>query len=246
MRVLVRSALVTGIAFVAGLTAVDPALAGPVIGPLPDVVFGNLGATGTNALTTSAHVIESPREGPEPSELVSKSMAMAFVTGSQGPWHLGDLLRVGIGNPTNGPSPFAVIVEDNGGSPGEGNTVAMYFLGEEPITTTGFYDFTRLFADPLEASTTYWLIVADDAPEPSSYDWYDNEAGAFPEAQNGSGWEFVGTKISLDFGATWQDYSDGRTAAFSIALVPEPASSCMGLAGLACSGYIGWRRYRRR
>lgn len=235
-----------GVASVMGLTAIDPALAGPVVGPLTDVVFGNLGASGTNALTTSAHVIESLREGPEPGELVSTSVAMAFVTGPQGPWQLGDLLRVGIGSPTNSPSPFAVIVEDNEGSPWAGNTVAVYFLGEESLTTTGFYDFTRLFADPLEASTIYWLIVADDAPEASSFNWYDNGAGAFPDAQNGSGWAFVGTKISLDVGATWQDYAAGRTAAFSIAVVPEPASSCMGLAGLACSGYVGWRRCRRR
>jgi hypothetical protein len=78
------------------------------------------------------------------------------------------------------PSPFAVIVEDNEGNPWAGNTVAVYFLGEESLTTTGFDDFTRLFADPLEASTIYWLIVADDAPEESSFNWYDNGAGAFP------------------------------------------------------------------
>jgi len=246
LRAFVRFALVMGVAFVTGLSAVDPAVAGPVVGPLADVVFGNLGPSGTTALTTSAHLIESPREGPEPGELVSTSVAMAFVTGSQGPWQLGDLLRVGIGSPTNSPSPFAVIVEDNDGSPWEGNTVAVYSLAEESLTTTGLYDFTRLFADPLEASSTYWLIVADDAFEASSFNWYDNEAGDFPEAQNGSGWTFVGTKISFDVGASWQDYNAGRTAAFSMTVVPEPASSCMGLGGLACSGYFGWRRCKRR
>jgi hypothetical protein len=244
-RVLLVAALVTGVACVAGLTGIDPAVAGPVTGPLSDIVFGNLGASGTTALTTTGHLIESPRPGEEPEELVSTSVAMAFVTGSQGPWQLGDRLRVGIGSPTNSPVPFAVIVEDNDGSPWEGNTVALYYLAEESLTTTGVYDFTRLFADPLEASSTYWLIVADDAFEASSFNWYDNEAGAFPEAQNGSGWTFVGTKISFDVGESWQDYNAGRTAAFSMTVVPEPSTYCMALAGLACGGYSLFRRRKR-
>lgn len=51
-----------------------------------------------------------------------------------------------------------------------------------------------------------------------------------------------GTEISLDRGQTWAEYAAGGTAAFSIAVVPEPSIYCMALAGLGCGGFSMWRR----
>ena len=215
-------------------------MAGPVTDPLPDIVLGNLGALGTDALdATSSHLIEN-------ATLSDALMALSFVTGSDGLWQLGNVLRLGIGSPTDNPVPFALIVADADGNPDLENTpVALYVMGEEEsVTTTGLYDLTRVFAGPLQASSTYWLYVVDDG-DGSSFRWYDNQAEASPIAANDSGWSFGGAKRSLDGGSTWEDYSAGRTAAFSIAAVPEPATSCMALAGLACGGFSMWRRRKR-
>ncbi len=217
----------------------DPALADPVTIPLPDVAFGNLGGSGTDALGgLSADLIESGTGGTQ--------IAMSFVTGSTGPWQLSGL-RLGIGSPTNNPVPFALITPDDAGNPLMSTVAALFYIPGElnSVTTTGFYDFTLAFGAELQPSTTYWLVVGDDSPTSSSFGWYDNAAGVFPTAQNDSGWTFDMTKVSLDGGSTWGDYSDGNAAAFSITVapVPEPSSYAMALAGLACGG---WHLRRRR
>jgi formylglycine-generating enzyme required for sulfatase activity len=217
----------------------EPALAGPVSGPMADVVFGNLGASGNNALGgLSTSAIDAGPDGTR--------IAVSFVTGSDGPWTLGSL-RLGIGSPTNDPVPFALITGDDGGTPSLSTVAAFYSIPGEgsSITTTGFYDFTPTFAAELQASTTYWLFVGNDSPEASSFGWYGNAAAASPTAQNDSGWSFGATKISFDGGSTWGGYSAGNSVAFSIAAVPEPSTYALTLAGIACAGWHVTRRQKR-
>lgn len=238
MKFLRLSALVAGVACVTLLFGSNHGLADPVTSPMADVVFGNLGASGTSAVgTTSASVIGNQGDS-------SIRMAVSFVTGSGGPWQLSGVLRLGLGSAANDPVPFALIMSDNAGSLSD--PVAMYDGSSPSITTTGLYDFTLVFGDQLQASTNYWLFLGDDSPsQTASFDWYVNAAEASPAAQNDSGWSFGGAKISLDGGQTWENYSAGSTAAFSIAAVPEPSTYCMALAGLACGGFSIWQRRKR-
>jgi hypothetical protein len=216
----------------------DHVLADPVTDPLSDVVFGNLGVSGTNALGgLSTNLIESGPSGTR--------IAMSFVTGSAGPWQLGGL-RLGIGSPTSRPVPFALITEDDAGNPLMSAIAAFYYRpGDGNYTTTGSYDFTPAFDAELQPSTTYWLFVGDDSTDPSSFGWYDNAAAESPTAQNDSGWSFGATKVSLDGGSTWDGYSAGNSVAFSITAVPEPSTWAMGLAGIACAGWGAFRRRKR-
>jgi hypothetical protein len=231
---LLLAALVTAAACVTGLIGIHPALAGPVTDPMPDVVLGNLGASGTNALNlSSSHTMTNDIR-----------MAMSFVTGSDGPWQVSGL-RLGIGNPSSNSAPYAFITSDDAGNPDPASPVAMYTLAEGgSITSAGLYDFSLVFGGALQASTNYWLFVGEDYPS-SSFDWYDNAAEAAAVAQNASGWSFGATKVSLDGGSTWAAYGAGSIAAFSVAAVPEPSSACIALAGLACGGYGMWRRRNR-
>jgi hypothetical protein len=171
-------------------------------------------------------------------------MAMSFVTGADGPWQLSSL-RLGIGNPSSNSWPYAFITSDDAGNPNPSSPIAMYTMGEgSSITAAGLYDFSLLFGGQLQASTSYWLFVAEDYPS-SSFDWYDNAVAAYPSVQNDSGWSFGVTKVSFDGGSTWAAFSAGSKAAFSIAAVPEPSTCIMALAGLACGGFSMWRRRKR-
>jgi formylglycine-generating enzyme required for sulfatase activity len=218
----------------------EPVLAGPVSGPMADVVFGNLGASGNNALGgLSTSAIDAGPDGTR--------IAVSFVTGSDGPWPLGSL-RLGIGSPTNDPVPFAFITGDDGGVPSMSTVAAFYYIPGEgnSVTTTGLYDFTLASAAELQASTNYWLFVGDDSPNASSFGWYGNAAAVSPTAQNDSGWSFGATKISFDGGSTWGGYSAGNSVAFSIAAVPEPSTYALTLAGIACAGWHVARRQKTR
>ena len=228
--------LVVGAACFIGLTGRDAALAVPVATPLPGVVFGNLGATGTNALDTGSWTTIG-RDGSN-----EVRMAISFKTGPDGPWLLSDMLRLGLGNPTGSPAPFALIMADDAGSPS--NPVAMYDGAAASVSTAGHYDFTKVFGGALTASTDYWLLVGD-AGELSSFSWYANGVEGEATDANHSKWILAGTEISLDRGLTWAEYAAGGTAAFSIAVVPEPSTYCMALAGIACGGFSMWRRRKR-
>jgi len=225
-----KAALTVAIASFA-VACSEPVLAGPVSGPMADVVFGNLGASGNNALGgLSTSAIDAGPGGTR--------IAVSFVTGSDGPWPLGSL-RLGIGSPTNDPVPFALITGDDGGVPSMSTVAAFYSIPGEgnSITTTGFYDFIPAFAAELQASTTYWLFVGNDSPDASSFGWYGNAAAASPTAQNDSGWSFGATMISFDGGSTWGGYSAGNSVAFSIAAVPEPSTYALAIAGITCAGW---------
>lgn len=229
-------AVLVSAAWLMGLTGVDTALADPVTAPLPGVVFGNLGATGTNALDTGFATLI----GHDGSQEIR--MAISFQTGPDGPWTLSDLLRLGVGNPTGTLAPFAVIAADDAGTPS--SPVARYEGSAASVSTAGLYDFTKVYGGELTASTVYWLLVGD-AGESSSFSWYANGAGSEASDANHSKWILADSRLSLDRGLTWQPYAAGRTAAFSIAVVPEPSTVAAALGGLACGGFSMWRRRTR-
>lgn len=188
--------LVVGAACFIGLTGRHAALAAPVATPLPGVVFGNLGATGTNALDTGSWTTIG-RDGSD-----EVRMAISFKTGPDGPWQLSNALRLGVGSPTGGAVPFALIVADDAGTPA--NTVATYDGAAASVATAGLYDFTKVSGGELTASTVYWLLVSD-AGESSSFNWYANGARVEPDDSTHDDWILCGTKLSLDRGQTWAE-----------------------------------------
>lgn len=227
--------LFVGAACFMGWTGGATAFAHPVTAPLPGVVFGNLGATGTNPLDTSLGFTI----GHDGSNEVR--LAISFKTGPDGPWRLSDVLRLGLGNRTGAAAPFALIVADDAGTPSSSNTVAMYDGAAASVATAGLYDFTKVSGGELTASTVYWLLVSD-AGESSSFNWYANGDRAEPDDSTHDEWILCGTKLSLDRGQTWAEYTVGGAAAFSIAVVPEPTSCAMAVAGLAFSSCSLFRR----
>ena len=140
---------------------------------------------------------------------------------------------------------FAVSIYNDTGSQGPGTLAFDYYLasetalgvlGEAPISFGGNQGSSTT---PLQASTTYWLVVQRDASAANgaSLDW-----GGGDNAQGGAGQNYQ----SLTIGGTWTEVS-GFPQGFGaeIVSVPEPASHAMALAGLAAGGCWLFRRRRQ-
>lgn len=188
------------------------------------VVYGNLGASGTDALDGT-----STDFGP--SETV-KLFAQGFTTGSSASFLTVQSVTVGIfatNSGTSQPRTVSIYTSTGSGTAAVPDSV-LYTSATTMVGNTGKYTFN--FAPvTLSANTDYWIV-----PEaPGS--WYFNFDNTAPSAQNSSGYAYLGTKRTLD-NASWINAS----SAFSISIVPEPNSVMFGLVGLAAATCIVRRR----
>jgi hypothetical protein len=188
-----------------------------------EVVFGNLGATGTGALS-STNTDFGPADG-------TKALAQGFTTGSSNDYLTLQSITLGLFNDLTPDLRTVSIYSNNAGSPG----TSLFTSSSQAVTTTNKYTFA--FANPkLNANTTYWIV-----PEgPAS--WYVENGFANPTEQNGSGYAFVGTRLStVSTGGPWT--SSGLTSySVSIQAVPEPSTYAMAAIGAGVAGLMGWRR----
>lgn len=188
-----------------------------------EVVFGNLGATGTGALS-STNTDFGPTDG-------TRALAQGFTTGSSNDYLTLQSITLGLFDNTIPDLRSVSIYSNNAGNPG----TSLFTSSSQAVTTTNKYTFT--FANSkLNANTTYWIV-----PEgPAS--WYLDAGITNPGEQNGSGYAYAGTRLStVGTGGPWT--SSGLTSySVSIQAVPEPSTYCLAAIGVGGAGLMGWRR----
>jgi hypothetical protein len=201
-----------------------------------EVVFGNLGASGTDAIDDGF----LSRIGSTTLGQPGNQVAFAF-TSSSNPLFL-ELTKASLGLGSNVPYPTGVLnlVADNAGLPtGSILASATSSLGPDAKYNFNFSNYA------LTANTKYWLRLQDpNASTPSSFSWLQNANAAAPSALNGSGYAFDSVSRSINGGSTWNAFPDGAKLAISIEAVPEPSTIVM--AGLGGLGLLVMERNRRR
>lgn len=187
--------------------------------PLTDVVFGNLGTSGTSAVSNTATDVGELVDG-----LVPYFIAQGFT--ASGP----NLNVQSIAASLFGQSSAATmnIYSSVDGKPGS----VLFTSSTVTVGAKSTYVFPFSGA-VLSSGVSYWVVPSS----PAEVSWYLASAGA-PTAQNGSGYSFVGTKESPD---GWPNVGI-QSYSLSIQAVPEPSTYAMAAIGAGVAGLMGWRR----
>ena len=203
--------------------------------PLTDVVFGNLGANGTNA-------IDSGNVAQMGSTVLGQSgnrFAVAFTTGSDSNYLKLQSVVLGLGDISPFSTAILKLVADNGGSP----TGSLLATTSREVQANGLYSF-GLGTVPLTASTKYWVTLeANDAAAPSTFSWLRGDAPASPTGLNGSGYSFPangGMRSQND--GPWTVNAGADTLSISIQAVPEPSTYALAAIGAGVAGLMSCRR----
>lgn len=186
-----------------------------------DVVYGNLGSTGADGLGITNTDITS-----------TAWVAQGFSAGASTDTAL-QSITLGLFFDNTLTLPLTIsLYPDVSGQPG---TTALATSSSVIVGNTAKYTFP-FTGVTLSPSTTYWVIPATGAS------WYRTPSEAAPTAQNDSGYQYVGTLITTDNGATYGTVNPGYS--ISVNAVPEPMTiGLLAVAGLA-GGITALRRRR--
>lgn len=185
-----------------------------------DVVFGNLGASGTGGLGSTNTDI-----GPTQNDYLAQGFTAASPNLS--------LTSVSLGLFGDGSIATSVgLYADNFGQPAASPLYTSSVVNVGAKTT---YTFNFTGAN-LTNGSTYWVVPLSDVS------WYLNNPGSAPVGQNSSGYAFVNTLENID-GAGWTGAGSNRYS-LSVTAVPEPSTYAMAGIGMAAAGLLRWRRRR--
>jgi hypothetical protein len=194
-----------------------------------EVVFGNLGPTGTNAIDEDNNSIVTS----------SNFRAHGFVVG--GTNRVLQSIALGLESDVS-ISARVQIFADSSGSP----TGSALGTATEQVTISSATLYTFAFPNLLlDESSTYWAVVS--ALSAGNLSWSYNAAAAVPGPQNGSGYTFVGTLTSSNAGSSWGGLSTSgfnTYPAMSISAVPEPSTYVLAATALGLCGIAAARRRR--
>lgn len=195
-----------------GMSAVQAA-------PVTDVVFGNLGASGTNSAGSfNADVGDGSVPFLNAAQGFTATSPNLTVT-SVGLWLFGD-----------GSIPTTVgIFADNAGSPAASPAFTSSTLN---VGAESLYQFSFSGAT-LTNGASYWIRPVTSG----EVSWY--LASGAPTAQNSSGYVFNGAKQNTGSGWTASSTSDWSV---TVSAVPEPSTYAMAAIGAGVAGLMGWRR----
>lgn len=183
-----------------------------------DVVYGNLGASGTNSAgNTNTDV------GPT----INNYIAQGFTASS--PNLDVTSITLSIFGATEGSIPATVgIYADNFGAPAAS---ALYTSAVTNVGPKDNYVFSFTGAQ-LTNGSNYWVVPQTDVS------WY--LTGFAPSAQNSSGYNFTQT-LENNLGAGWVPAASNRYG-LSVNAVPEPTTYAMAAVGFAAAGLVRLRR----
>jgi hypothetical protein len=203
-----------------------------------EVVFGNLGNSGTSSLGSS---VTDFGNNPPITNLTQR-LAQGFTTGASSEYLTVQSITLGLFAATP-PAPTidmtVGIYANDGGKPASS---ASFTSSSVSIGDTGRYVFG--FANAvLDPSTSYWIVPSTA----STGSWVENFSSTAPSVRNGSGYAYLGT---LRFGdldeegppVAWYSAPTKQGLAVSITAVPEPSTYALAAIGAGLAGLVGWRR----
>lgn len=187
-----------------------------------NVVFGNLGVSGTGAITNTNTNI-----GP----VAGYFIAQGFTAASPKL----EVTSIKLGLFGGDPIPVSAtigIYADNFGVPAPS---ALYTSAVTSVGAKNLYEFSFTSAQ-LTNGSSYWVIPQQAA----NLSWYT--ASPVPAGQNSSGYVFTQTLEYDDNGeANWVSAPSNRYSV-SIQAVPEPPTYALAAIGSGIFGLVNWRR----
>ena len=186
--------------------------------PLTNVVFGNLGSSGTNSVGNTNTDI-GPGVGFRLAQGFSASSPKLTVQ-SVSLWLFGESASGSV-------SIWDATALSPPGGPGDPIATS----SSQTIGAKGLYQFNFSGVE-LTNGTNYWIVPNGNVS------WY--LASGAPTAQNGSGYGFTGS-LELTDGGFWETASSSNMSV-SINAVPEPSSYALAAIGFGVGGFARWRR----
>jgi hypothetical protein len=219
------------VSFAAALTAVVLSVGSAKA----EVVYGNLGSSGTNAIASSGGI-----------GLNSTTWrAIGFTVGGTN-LQL-DTATIGFDVNSLGSATVRLDLYTNG----SGTTPGTSFFNTSQLLAANTVNqpITFNFGQLLTSGSTYW-IVAQKTSGAGVLAWRPANPQAAPVTQNSSGWANLGNVTGItssNSGTSWGSTGNGSSNSISLtAIVPEPSTWAMAGAGLALAGTYGVHRRRRR
>ena len=219
------------VSFAAALTAVVLAVGSAKA----EVVYGNLGSSGTNAIASTGGV-----------GIASAIWRAIGFTVSGTNLQL-DTATIGFNVSAAGSATIRLDLYTNGSgtTPGTSLFNTSQLLAANTVNQPITFNFGQL----LTSGSTYW-IVAQRTAGTGVVTWRPASPQTAPGTQNSSGWTSLGNVTGItssNSGTSWGSTGNGQSSSISLtAVVPEPSTWAMAGAGLALAGTYGVHRRRRR
>lgn len=196
------------------------------------VVYGNLGASGTNTFSPTS----TDYGGGTTFDTISR-LAQGFTTGTNSQNLFVQSVTLGLYSSDSPAGRTVSIFSNNAGVPG----TSLFTSASQDVTATNFYTF-NFTAAQLAASTTYWIVPSGPAS------WYFNKTFTGPNGLNASGWTYAGTKEEGTASpGTWGDTGAGYSLSITAGNndVPEIDPSGMASVIALVTGALGLLERRR-
>ena len=204
------------------------------------IVFGNLGATGSNAIQPGTGLTLTP----------ATWRAIGFKPGGT------DLVlntaTIGLSTTTSGTAIFQLdLYDDNAGIPG----MSLFSTQQTLLANTTAQPFTFTLNQTLTAGQTYWLVGqrVGGSGNNSTLSWRGPgpTGSVAPTGQNASGWASLGNTTGItsqNDGATWGSTGTGASSAISLTASPIPEPGTWAAMAIFAGGaaYAGWRRRQQQ
>lgn len=195
---------------------------------LAATVFGNLGASGTNAFGGT-------NTDYGPADTAEINLAQGFSTGAS-PWLTVESITLGLFVSDATPANRTVSIwSNNAGVPG----TSLFTSAPVSVGSTASYTFAFTGAT-LSGSSSYWVV-----PEgPASWYVASGSLFALPTSQNGSGYAPIDALVLSATSSNWES-SQIKSYSVSIGAVPEPSGMMLSGVGMASAIFFLLRRRRR-
>jgi hypothetical protein len=199
------------------------------------IVFGNLGASGSGAITNSGGTTLSTTQWRAVGftanglNLVLETATLALSVNNNGPATIGLDLYTSVGagaNAAPGTSLFGIT---------------------QVIARNSFDKVTFNLNQTLDDGASYWL-VAKLIAGPGTLAWRSPDPAAAPTGLNGSGWSNLGGRTSTTSGTSWGATGNASGSAISLSASPIPEPGTWAAMAIFAGGaaYAGWRRRQQQ